>query len=276
MVNPNEGAQEKNNKESDYCRDPITGKEFIVIPEKEIDTIAANITIVYLLFMLAFFLWQLFDFWYQEYTIFEFLGYKNDKNELSSRLSSPAFKLAVYIFIGGGLGGIVNRIRSYNFWHCEKGAFSRRYLGKEIASPWLGATIALFAYALLRSGIVVLGGDLKDTTGVNQVLSFFAIGVLAGYGSYHFFAWLDVQVKKIFKVPPPETTPAVEVPSLLGKSKEEAEKLLKASNLKLGKVNEEPKEETEVGKVIRQKPKPGTLIAKGKSVDITIGSRKVG
>jgi beta-lactam-binding protein with PASTA domain len=82
--------------------------------------------------------------------------------------------------------------------------------------------------------------------------------------------WLDAQVTKIFKV-----SPQTKVPDLLHKTKEEAEKILEAANLKLGKVAEEPNEdEGMVGKVVGQDPLRDASIACGGTVDITVGIKK--
>jgi hypothetical protein len=36
--------------------------------------------------------------------------------------------VCIYAFIGGALGGIVNEIRAFLFWHCDNKAFGRAYL----------------------------------------------------------------------------------------------------------------------------------------------------
>lgn len=46
--------------------------------------------------------------------------------------------------IGGGLGGTVNGIRSFLFWHCERIAFGRQFVCKYVTAPRVGATLALF------------------------------------------------------------------------------------------------------------------------------------
>ena len=249
-----------------YIRNEQTGNVYEFMPEKKLDTAAAIISVLYLLFMLAFFFWQLFDIWVKKYTLLRLSGY-----ESIEPLSSPCFQLAVYTFIGGGLGGIVNGIRSSLYWHCERIAFGRQFVWKYITAPWVGATLALFVYALIRGGIGVFGAVIT-TNGISirEILSFFAVGALAGYGSRDVFIWLDAQVSRLFKV-----ASAAKVPILIGKTKEEAQNILKTANLELGEVSEEPhEEEAKVGTVIKQKPLPGLRIAAGESVDITIAVKK--
>jgi hypothetical protein len=66
----------------------------------------------------------------------------------------------------------------------------------------MGATLALFVYALLRSSISVLNGNPGGNLGNTQVLSNFSVGALVGYGSKDVFIWLDNKVTKFFQVAP--------------------------------------------------------------------------
>ncbi len=244
--------------------DQQSGEEFPAIPETLFDERVAVVSFLYLLVMLALFFWQLFDIWVGKLTLACWLGYDTSKS-----LASPAFRLVAYTFIGGGLGGIVNGIRSMLFWHCEKYVFGHRFIWKYITAPWIGATLALFTYALIRSGVAAFGGDIAaaEGTSTRQILAMFAVGALAGYGSREVFVWLDAQAKKIFKV-----TPTVKVPNLGGKTKEEAELYLKSLNLNLGNVIQETtQDESMIGKVINQVPPPESTIESGKNVDIIIG-----
>ena len=256
----------ENKGEKKYHRDEATGVVYELHPEEWADTVFGVISIFYLLLMLAFFFWQLIDLWSGKYWLVQQIGYK----EMARLMSSP-FRLAAYAFIGGGLGGIINGIRSFIGWHSERSAFGRRFIWKYIIAPWVGATLALFAFALVRSGLAILGGDLQaETPNIRQTLSMFAIGVLAGYGSREVFIWLDAQVKRIFKV-----TPEAKVPDLLHKTQEEAEEILNAANLKAGKVSKESTEDgTLIGKVISQTPLQDTSIASGGTVDFTLGAEK--
>lgn len=264
--NSTQKEPKKKTHEKIYVRDESTGIVYELHPEKGLDTSFAIISILYLLFMLAFFFWQLFDVWIGQYSLARLVGYED-----IGRLTSPSFRLVAFTFIGGGLGGIINGIRSIIGWHSERSAFGRRFVWKYIVAPWIGTTLALFAFALVRSGMAILGGDFQaDAANIKQTLSMFAIGVLSGYGSREVFIWLDAQVKRIFKV-----AAEVKVPDLSHKTKDEAEEILKAANLKLGKVSEEPTEdESKVGKVISQTPLRDMSIGGGGTVDIAIAVKK--
>lgn len=253
-----------------YVRDEQTGEVFKLHPEGSKDSAAATASAVYLLLMLALFFWLLFDIWIGRYSLARWLGYQ----DTIGHLNGPTFRLMAYTIIGGGLGGIVNGIRSLLFWHGDLQAFGGRYLWKYVNNPWLGATLALFVYAIIRSGIAVFGGDSStQAAGTSQSLSTLAVGVLAGYGSRQVFIWLDVQVNKLFKV-----TPAAQasVPDLLGKTRQEAEDILKDLKIVVGNVTEEvPADPTvQEGTVIKQNPVPHSSMPKDGAVNFTIASRK--
>ena len=133
----------------------------------------------------------------------------------------------------------------------------------------MGATIALFVYALIHSSVTVFSGTATtDNTNTAQALSNFAAGALAGYGSKDVFIWLDDRVHRIFRVPQL-------VPDVKGKTEESAVSRLHAANLGLGKVTEEPREdEKQVGTVIDQAPGPEAPIDRGEPVDITVATKK--
>ncbi len=63
----------------------------------------------------------------------------------------------------------------------------------------------------------------------------------------------------------------VNVPDLIGTSREQAGRLLRAAGLELGKTSSEPSEK-EAGVVLRQNPPAGTRVAKGSAVDIVVSS----
>lgn len=181
----------------DQVLDQQTGEVYVLSPENRSDTVMAYIAITYLLLMLLFVLWFLFDIWYTASPVFDTLGYA----DLEKMRASSTIRLIAYTVIGGVLGGTVNGIRSFIIWHCDRHAFGRRYVWKYIADPWLGATLALIAFALVRSGVAVVGGEITpDAIGATQILANFGIGALAGYGSRSVFVWLDAQVNRLFRV----------------------------------------------------------------------------
>ncbi len=251
---------------SAFVRDEQTGEPFELRPEGRIDQTFAWISIGYLLAMLGVFFWQLFDIWIGQFSLIHLVGYTS-----TAQLDSPSFLLPAYAFIGGGLGGAVNGIRSFLVWHSERGAFGRRYIWKYVTVPWLGCTLALFVYALIRSGLAVYGAEaVGESAGTTDILAAFATGAIAGYGSRDAFIWLDAQVTKIFKV-----AYEARVPDLIGRTRADVEEILKATQLTLGQVSEEAHEEEEVvGTVIRQTPAPGSEIATGGAVDVTVATQK--
>ena len=168
--------------------DRITGRSFELVPEQTWDIIAATFSILYLVVMLVVFSGLLFAV---------LAGG-------SSREDNPIYILMAYTAIGGGLGAIVNGIRSFISWHADRKAFGRRYVWKYICLPFLGVALATMIYAFFRSGLVVFGGNFapKDNF-ANQILSAFTIGAISGYGSHKVLKWLDEQVKRLFKITEP-------------------------------------------------------------------------
>jgi hypothetical protein len=233
-----------------------------VVKEAKLDRASATMCMVYLLLCLVFLTWLLFDTWIDRHIFMAGL-FRYDPNH--ERLNSAAFHLVAYTVIGGGIGAIVNGIRSCVNYHP---GFDRRKKWKYLTAPWMGATLALLVYALIHSSIAVLGGTSTPNVGTSQVLSNFAAGALAGYGSKDVFIWLDAQVHKLFKV-----TELVE--DLTGKTEAAAASRLHSANLEVGSVTKVPhKDEDKVGTVIEQSPSPDMLIDRGESVDLTVATKQ--
>ncbi len=231
--------------------------------EEKLDRNASILSILYLLLALAFFGWLLFDIWIRRLTLPGLIGYD------PGLLNSPTFHLVAYTVIGGALGSVVNGLRSCILYY---NGFDRRYIWKYVAAPWMGATLALFVYALLRSSIAVFGGSMAADTSMStpQALSNFAVGVLAGYGSKDVFIWLDAQVHRMFQV-------EEQVPDVKGKTKEAAISRLHSANLELGEVTKVPsKDAKHAGTVVDQSPSPKESIDRGDAVDITVATGKSG
>jgi hypothetical protein len=254
-----------------YVYEEQTGRYFEIVKEERTDRVVATVSIVYLIAMIFFFLWQLFDIWVGKLTLARLFGYGG-----LEQLTQSSTLICIYTFIGGALGGIINEIRGFLFWHCDHGAYGRRYLSKAIISPWLGATLGIFVYFLMRSGIALFTGEfIPAKESIQQGIPMFTLGVLAGYGSRKVFIWLDSQVDRIFKLKKEKEKADrfKKVPNLTGMTKEEAEKRLSESKLKLGKVTVTPTRKMElVGKVVNQGIKPELWLDAGSSVDITIGA----
>jgi len=260
-------------KAREFIIDEQTGRSFEVKPEDKMDRLAARASIIYLLIMIFFFLWQLFDIWLGRFTLAQLFGYLN-----YGPLTNSSTLIGIYTFIGGALGGIVNEIRGFLFWHCDHNAFGRRYLWKALVSPWLGAVLGIFVYFFMRSGIALFSGEFIPGEGtVQQAIPMFTIGLLAGYGSRKVFIWLDHHVDRIFKLKKKkdEAENLKKVPNLKGMTKEEAEKKLDDFELKLGKVKEVQTEKKDmIKKVISQDTKPNLYVEAGSAINITLGVRE--
>lgn len=248
--------------------DEQTGIEFELEDEKVTDFISAGISLVYSVLILLFFLWLLFDIWYKDYKLISFFGYDTSK----TALDLTVFRLLAFTFIGGCLGGAVASIRSIIYWHCEKKGFGGRFIYKHLSHPWIGGVLALFNFALIRSGISILGGEFAgDATLLRQTLSSFAIGALSGYGSRQVYKWFDSQVKRIFHVASRKEVETI--PDLIGKTKEEAEAILKNAGLKIGKdVKRKAKKDEKIGTIVEQDPKAGKPKGDTEEVMVIIAS----
>ena len=64
----------------------------------------------------------------------------------------------------------------------------------------------------------------------------------------------------------------VEVPDVVGLSRDEARKRLEGANLKLGSQDEASSDEAAEGLVIKQNPAAGTEAGRGSAVDVTVGT----
>ena len=253
-------------KEQVLIRDPQTGEVWVRAEEKKIDAIAATWSGIYLLLMLALFFWMLFDIWIGRHYWARLLGYEN-----TTALNTATFRIMAYTIIGGGLGGIVNGLRSLVFWHSERRAFAGRFAWKYVMLPFQGVALALFVYAAIRGGMTAFGADLSvQAAGAQPGFSALVIGALAGYGSREVFVWLDRRVKEIFKVPTEVT-----VPDLIGKTKKEAADTLKNAKLNMGNVTEQPSDKLEeIGRVIKQDPLPYTSMPSNGNVSLIVAVKK--
>jgi hypothetical protein len=230
--------------------------------EAKLNQRSATVCMLYLLLSLAFLTWLLFDTWIEKHTFLAGL-FRYDPTHV--RLNSTAFHLVAYTIIGGGIGGIVNGIRSCLIYYH---GFDRRHWWKYFTAPWMGSTLALLIYALIHSSIAVFGGTSAPSGGTPQVLSNFAVGALAGYGSKDVFIWLDAQVHRLFKV-------TEQVPELKGKTEAAAASRLHSANLEVGSVTKVPRKDDEgVGTVVAQAPSSDLPIDRGDPVDITVTTRQ--
>ena len=260
---------EPSNSNPKKAVDPQTGQEFEISPEQWFDVASAWISGLYLLAALAFFAWQLFDIWIGQHSLAA-------RYPDTSSLNSPLFRLVAYTAIGGGLGGAVNGLRSFIGWHAEKRAFGWRFVWKYLALPPLGATLAVIVYALIRGGVAIYSGSFAGDSTTVPSLSALATGALAGYGSHQVFIWLDEQVNKLFSVTKKALSAKAVVPDLIGKTQDEAVKILEDAQLKHTVESAPQDDAAKIGKVVSQKPDAGADIPDDKTVIITVGIAKTG
>lgn len=176
--------------------DPRSRKTYSCRREEPLDTAVAVVSGCYLVVVLVFLLWMLIDIWTGRWFLLK-LVFPQSAYRMDTRL----FRLIAYTVIGGGLGGVVNGIRSLKFWHCEHRVYSWRWVLKYITDPLLGIVLAMAVYAILGGGIATLGGGFDlNKAGTVQALGALAVGILTGYGARTVFKWLDEQVRKMFVV----------------------------------------------------------------------------
>ena len=247
-------------------QDKQTGEVFLLFDEDKDDKIVAYITCFYLLLALALLFWQLFDLWSNSYTIPRLIGYT-----ALDQLSAPSFRLAAYSFIGGGLGSIIDAVRSFLVWHSDRGAFGKKHIWRYVLAPWTGGTLAVIVYALLRSGTAALAGDIQvDESNIRLTLSLFGVAALAGYGARSVYKWLDFQVDNIFKT---NASDKAIVPVLYGHSRSEAEQMLGAVGLKSKENNSiSAQDPSLIDKVVAQDPAGSSSVDKNSTVTFSVGS----
>jgi hypothetical protein len=228
-----------------------------------VDLLTAIVSILYLHVSFLVALWFLFDTWIGGHTLPKWFGYPLE------RLQAPDYQTVVSAIVGGSIGGVINGLRSA--LHYSR-TFDCRHVWKYLAAPWMGAALALLAYALLTTTAAVLGGDLAGgsapqvvSTATPQLLSNFAIGALAGYGSKDAFIWLDAQVHKLFAV-------QQAVPNVEGQPTQVALSRIEADKLAVGAVAAIPAGAVPEGTVLNQDPAPGTPASRGDSVDLTVAA----
>lgn len=226
---------------------------------KNRDRTAAVLCILYLLGLLVAFGWLLFDTWIGNYFLLRVLRYD------VGALNKTSFRVVAFTVIAGGLGGTINGLRSSLTYY---NGFNQRYAWKYVTAPWMGVTLALFVYALISSSIVAFGGSATTANITTpQILTNFAAGALAGYGSKDVFVWLDATVHRIFHV-------KEKVPDVTGKSQGAAISRLQAANLELGDISRvAPRNGKAERTVVGQSPPARAPIDRGESVDLSVGRR---
>lgn len=111
-------------------------------------------------------------------------------------------KPAVYAFISGSIGSTLYAFRGF-YWAVgpqdrtnKKYQYDPNWTWWYLSRPLIGAFLAVFAYALLRSGVATLGETTNDGTAST---AYFAVGFLAGFAATDVFRWLGDTASRVFK-----------------------------------------------------------------------------
>jgi beta-lactam-binding protein with PASTA domain len=171
---------------------------------------------------------------------------KDLPQNMKTILADATFRLIFFTFVGGALGAIVNSLRSLYNWHCDKRAFGKRHVWKYITSPLVGATLAVFVFAILSGGLAVLGGSTPDT---QKTITMFAVGVLAGYSAINVFTWMDSIANRLFD------TKSIEVPDVVGQKADDARKVLETAGLVIEPEDRALDDPGKAGTILEQLPK---------------------
>ncbi len=184
---------EKENKKR-VIKDEVTEEEYILKDETWFSKICAIIGLFYSIGMAILFLYLLIGGLSGNFELVKKIF--NIKGEVSGEI-----KLLIFAFSGGALGSITKEIRSFIFWHCENKAYGKEFFWKVVSSPLFGGVLAVFIYAVLRSGILILGAEFNGKSGdlIHKIFSVFAISFLTGFGSEKAIKWINFQVKNLFK-----------------------------------------------------------------------------
>ncbi len=84
-------------------------------------------------------------------------------------------RLLVIVALSGALGSLVHALRSF-YWYVGHRALMRSWLIQYIMLPFVGTTLALAFYLVIRGGFFSPQANLTDT----QPFGFAALGVLVG------------------------------------------------------------------------------------------------
>jgi hypothetical protein len=261
MADQTGAAAEPKRKRAKYVVDEQTGISFKVVKESRLSATVAALSAAYLSAAMLFLLWLLLDTWTGRNLILGALGY-------GKALGTPTFRLMAFVAIGGALGAAVDGMRSLVFWHSERGAYSSRFIWRDLSLPLVGATVGLMTYVAVRGGAGVLNGDFTlDQKGGSPAISAFSVAALAGFSARQVFRWLDAQANRLFST---AKSNQAAVPDLMGLTLDEVKTLLKGWKLTLGAVEDEP-DAANVGKVVRQSPAPGTVVTGAAPIDVSLG-----
>lgn len=260
---PPAGAKIPEN-EVKFAYDEQTGKLFRLKREDKFAAKIAGVSATYLILMLGFLLWLLFDTWAGRNQLLVYWGYD------PKLLSSDTFRLLALVAIGGAIGGAVDGIRSIVAWHSEREAYGPRFIWKDLSLPLTGAAVGLLVYITVRGGAGAFSGDFSLSGGGGAPeLAAFSVASLSGFSSQQVYRWFDAQANKLFRVVQENRRV---VPDLSGKTVDEVKEILGNWKLTLGATKQQV-DDAHVGKVVKQFPNPGAIVSGTDAIDITIGAK---
>ena len=153
-----------------------------------------NGIMLYLILVLLFCMWFLFDTWSSNLVVMKMIGITGKP------LEDPLLRTLCFTMNGGAFGGILYHIRMLFKFH-TKNSFDERWLGKYMSAPFESAAMALVVLALVRGGVALFGGT---SGGGGEVNDFAALGTgaLVGLGMRDVVGWVGSIVRSIFVTPP--------------------------------------------------------------------------
>ncbi len=259
----------KMRKRGEFVADKQTGAIYELGQENIFDIIAATASAFYLFCMFFLLLWLFLDIRTGRMLLLSYF-FETD----APCFHSVTFRMIVYVAVGGSLGGIINGLRSILQWHSDRKSFGWRHFWKYLILPCLGAALAIIVYAIVRSGLAVVGVDLSAKTAegdvpdsLKQIFALFSLGSLSGYGSHQVFRWLDKKVAGLFQM---YSVAVTQVPDLKDQTLEDAKEALRAAKLNLGSITFVYEGPSLPGRVVDQKPEKEKTVQQASTVNLII------
>jgi hypothetical protein len=107
--------------------------------------------------------------------------------------------LILLMFTAGALGGVLGNLRGFFAYYRDEGVFPEKLLVPYIVRPFAAAVCSLFAYFLASLLVVSITIEQVAVNITFQgMVSFMALGILAGFGSQEFMERVKATVKSIF------------------------------------------------------------------------------
>lgn len=143
------------------------------VGEKHVGHVGIVLILVYLVLFSFFLLYGLVQFWPVQVSSGEGNPNTSDIRFLFWILSiSEEIQLLFIVIFAGALGGLVHAIRSF-YWYVGHRVLKRSWLTKYILLPFVGSTLGLLFYLVIRGGFFSTEASIEET-------SAFGFAALAG------------------------------------------------------------------------------------------------